>query len=144
MTPQSLWHEFSGELEEFLRRQVANSADAEDLHRQVFLAINQHLTDHEPPDHARSWVYQIARNAIVDHHRRRGSRPDVEWTAPLHEAADTAFGGRAGRGRGRRLGPLPPRHAGSAAGTVSDARSARHGGRAWTSRSGSVLELIGG
>lgn len=77
MTTQALWQEFGGELDAFLRRHVRNAADAEDLRQQVFLNIHRRLADGQPPSHARGWVYQIARNAIVDHRRRQGARPDA-------------------------------------------------------------------
>lgn len=84
MTTHALWQAFSGELDRFLRRHVPSAADAEDLRQQVFLAVHRHLIDHEPPKHPRGWIYQIARNAIIDHRRRRAARPDrVPETAPL-------------------------------------------------------------
>ncbi|MFA9476993.1 sigma-70 family RNA polymerase sigma factor [Phycisphaerales bacterium AB-hyl4] len=77
MTTETLWQQFRGELDAFLRRQVNNPADAEDLRQQVYLQMHRHLQQGEPPEHLRGWVYRIARNAIVDHRRRRAARPEA-------------------------------------------------------------------
>ncbi|MEX2672440.1 MAG: sigma-70 family RNA polymerase sigma factor [Phycisphaeraceae bacterium] len=74
MTTQLIWQQFRDELDAFIRRRVANAADAEDLRQQVYLHIHRHLKHNDPPQHLRGWVYQIARNAITDHHRRRAGR----------------------------------------------------------------------
>jgi len=56
----------------YVRSQVGNAADAEDVTAQVFIKAYQAYPRYESrratPD---AWVFQIARNAIADHHRRR-------------------------------------------------------------------------
>ncbi|MEX0652988.1 MAG: sigma-70 family RNA polymerase sigma factor [Phycisphaeraceae bacterium] len=76
MTTATLWQRFRDELDAYLRRQVSSADDAEDLRQQVYLSIHRHLERGERPRHLRGWVYQIARNAIIDHHRRRAARPE--------------------------------------------------------------------
>lgn len=60
----------------YTRTQMGSAADAEDVTAQVFTKAFQAYDRYEPrrasPD---SWLFQIARNAIADHHRRR-SRQD--------------------------------------------------------------------
>lgn len=77
MTTETLWLQFRDELDAYLRRQVPNAADAEDLRQQVYLQMHRYLQDREPPRHLRGWVYQVARNAIIDHRRRRAARPET-------------------------------------------------------------------
>ena len=50
---------------------VDNGADAEDLTEQVFLKAWEALPDYEQQGHPfSSWLYRIAHNMVVDHHRR--------------------------------------------------------------------------
>ncbi len=55
---------------------VGEANDAEDLTEQVFLKAWEALPDYKQRGHPfTSWLYRIAHNAVVDHHRRR--RPMV-------------------------------------------------------------------
>lgn len=60
----------------FVKSQVGEVADAEDITSQVFIkaweAYERYQPRHQTPA---PWLYQIARNAILDHHRR-GQRRD--------------------------------------------------------------------
>ncbi|MGH9275790.1 MAG: RNA polymerase sigma factor [Acidimicrobiales bacterium] len=67
-------------------------ADADDLLSEVFLQVARSLPRFRgDEDHLRAWVFTIARNRVVDGHRRRSTRPmlaDVpvpERAAPAHE-----------------------------------------------------------
>ena len=59
----------------YVRSQVASAADAEDVTSQVFINAYKAYPRYEPrrasPD---SWLFQIARHAIADHHRGRQRR----------------------------------------------------------------------
>ena len=79
-TTEMVWAEFGDRLRTFIAVRVGNQADAEDILQDVFLRVYAHLDALADEQRLMTWVYQIARNAIVDHHRRR--RP----TAPLPEA----------------------------------------------------------
>jgi RNA polymerase sigma-70 factor (ECF subfamily) len=83
MQTEELWRQFHDELLAFLRRRLPGEADAEEVIQQVFLQIHQQLKRSSGPRHARGWVYQITRNAIVDHFRRsrgigRGEPADMD------------------------------------------------------------------
>ncbi len=79
-TTEAVWAEFGDRLRAFIASRVGNQADAEDILQDVFLRVYAHLDSLADEQRLMPWVYQIARNAIVDHHRRR--RP----MAPLPEA----------------------------------------------------------
>jgi RNA polymerase sigma-70 factor (ECF subfamily) len=75
------WQALRQDLLRFVRRRVPHEADAEDIVQEVFLRAGQHgdaLRDHE---RLSAWLYRIARNAIIDHHRRRPS-PSPEAPSP--------------------------------------------------------------
>ena len=70
---QQIWAEFGGRLRAFVARRVDNEADVEDILQDVFLRIHARLDTLGDERKLTAWVYQIARNAIIDHYR--GQRP---------------------------------------------------------------------
>ena len=78
---QTIWDHFCCRLLAFIRGRVAEPADADDILQEVFLRIHTHLCCLPEPDKLDSWVYQIARNLIVDYYRRR--RPSAELPESL-------------------------------------------------------------
>jgi RNA polymerase sigma-70 factor (ECF subfamily) len=51
---------------------VGNTAEAEDLTEDVFVRAWEALPNYRPTQHPfKSWLYRIAHNLIVDHHRKR-------------------------------------------------------------------------
>lgn len=65
------WDEFSTRLRRWLERRVAQPADAEDLLQQVFLRLAQRPPPAAGPAQVGAWLWRVARNALVDHYRRR-------------------------------------------------------------------------
>jgi anion-transporting ArsA/GET3 family ATPase len=64
-------------LRAFLAKRIANPADVDDLAQDVLLRVHQsagQLTD-ETRMHA--WIWQIARNAVIDHYRHGSKRPAI-------------------------------------------------------------------
>lgn len=75
-------------LRAFVGRRVRNPHDADDVTQDVLLRLYRGARD-LADDHAlEGWMYRIARNAIVDHHRRAATRPDPTDTAPDTAAAE--------------------------------------------------------
>jgi RNA polymerase sigma-70 factor (ECF subfamily) len=70
-TLEQIWHEFSARLGQFIRARVADPATAEDILQDVFVKIQSRLNQLKEPAKLTSWIYLIARNAIIDHHRTR-------------------------------------------------------------------------
>jgi RNA polymerase sigma-70 factor (ECF subfamily) len=67
----------------FLRRMTGDANLAEDLTQEVFVRVVRGLDGYVERDRERAWVFRIARNVIVDHHRESQRRPDP---APLDDA----------------------------------------------------------
>ena len=82
-----IWEQFSERLRRFILARVANQHDAEDILQDVFLKVHRGIGGLKRRDRVESWIYQIARNAIVDHYRRRGVRAE---TAVLPSELPTA------------------------------------------------------
>jgi RNA polymerase sigma factor (sigma-70 family) len=57
----------------FLERRVESRAAAEDILQEAFARGLDRLEDLREGDSAIAWFYRVLRNAVIDHHRRRGS-----------------------------------------------------------------------
>lgn len=68
---ERIWRELSGRLHQFIRSRVNSAADADDILQTVFLRIHQRLDDLRQTERLESWVFQITRNAVSDHFRKR-------------------------------------------------------------------------
>ena len=66
---ETLWIEFHSRLQQFVGRRVENPADVDDIVQDLFLRIHQNIDTLHHNDRLHAWVYQIARNAIVDYYR---------------------------------------------------------------------------
>ncbi|HVO40356.1 MAG TPA: RNA polymerase sigma factor SigZ [Spirochaetia bacterium] len=77
-----LWEQYSRRLGAFIRGRVADEAEAEDILQEVFLRIHRHLCCVASWDKPGGWVFQIARNLIVDHYRGRRETVEVPEDLP--------------------------------------------------------------
>jgi RNA polymerase sigma-70 factor (ECF subfamily) len=72
------------------RRLLIDVTLAEEIVQEVFLRAWRHSARYDPRRAAvRTWLYQIARNAIIDSRRRAAVRPGL----PQHESTTEAEGG---------------------------------------------------
>lgn len=86
MVPCALqaWQTNERELHGFLRKRLQIDHDedaAEDLLHEVFLRLMRQGEKFCEVDNARAWLFQVARNLLIDHQRRR--RPTVELPEEL-------------------------------------------------------------
>ena len=54
----------------FIRKRVANQADADDILQDSFQAMQQRLETLQNHDRFEAWVYQIVRHKIIDYYRK--------------------------------------------------------------------------
>ena len=90
--------EFHRRLRAFVSRRVRNADDVEDILQETFLRIHRHLVEVRGADRLAAWVFQVARNAIVDHYRRRrapGESLSADHDQPVN--ADAARDAESGR-----------------------------------------------
>lgn len=69
LTTERVWYDLHGRLLRFIRSRVADEASAEDVLQEVFLKIHARIGSLRDEERLESWVFQIVRNAIADHHR---------------------------------------------------------------------------
>ncbi|MFQ5653585.1 MAG: RNA polymerase sigma factor SigZ [Planctomycetota bacterium] len=72
---EAIWKEFRERLMRFVTPRAGSEEDAEDIVQDVFRSIHAHLDGLQDAERLESWIFQITRNRLADHHRRRGRRP---------------------------------------------------------------------
>jgi RNA polymerase sigma factor (sigma-70 family) len=91
---EGVYESFHTGLRRFVLTKVSDPAAADDILQDVYLRIHTHIDSLRDCGRLQSWVYQIARNAIIDYYR--GRRPMVSSNSA--------------RARERRRGPVRVRH----------------------------------
>ena len=72
-----LFDRYQTPLYNFYCKLTGNRALSEDLVQEVFLRILRYRHSYQPGTPFRAWIYQIARNARIDHFRK--TRPQAEF-----------------------------------------------------------------
>lgn len=68
---EGLWKDYSNQLLAFIQRRVNDSTAAEDILQDVFLKMFERIDSLRDADKLQSWMYRIARHAIVDYYRSK-------------------------------------------------------------------------
>lgn len=89
---QRVWELFARRLEAFLRARVGDEHLAADLLQETFLRIHRRLPSVRDDERLAPWVFQIARNLVVDHFRAqaRAASAAAEAVAAEAETPDDA------------------------------------------------------
>lgn len=64
-----LWENFSDAVWRFARSRVASDADADDVVQDVFVKVLSRSDQLRDDERIAGWIFRIASNAVVDHHR---------------------------------------------------------------------------
>ena len=73
---RELYRTYSDELYGFALRRLRDRGAAEEVVQDVFTRAWRHAGEFDPQRSSlRTWLYGIARNAVIDHERRRARRP---------------------------------------------------------------------
>ncbi len=81
---QEIWQQIHNGLRAFIAKRVANEAEVDDIVQDVWLKMQRGLDGLKDQSRLISWIYQIARHAIIDHYRAPGRRREM----PAGLAAD--------------------------------------------------------
>jgi RNA polymerase sigma-70 factor, ECF subfamily len=88
---RALYHAYSGELLGFALNALSDRETAEEIVQETFTRAWRHADRYDPArGSVRTWLYQIARNAIIDARRRASVRPGL---APRETDPDRDGGG---------------------------------------------------
>lgn len=83
---ETIYTDFHSKLHNFIAGRVSDPDTAEDILQNVYLKIHANIGGLRETDRLQSWVYQITRNAIIDHYRR--ARPQEELSDSLASSHD--------------------------------------------------------
>lgn len=80
---EKVWKQHRRALHGFILKRVESAAVAEDLLQEVFVRVHARIGSLKDEDSLNAWLYQIARNAIIDHYR--SEKRSAELTESLVE-----------------------------------------------------------
>jgi RNA polymerase sigma-70 factor (ECF subfamily) len=78
----SIWSEVGDSIQQFVRRRIRDSHQADDVIADVMFRIHQHVHSIDDRERSTAWVFRITRNAITDHYRRNGRRRETPIPEP--------------------------------------------------------------
>jgi RNA polymerase sigma-70 factor, ECF subfamily len=76
-TTEELWELLGERLKNFILSRVPDEQVAEDLLQETFIRVHTKLDDMDDIQRISSWVYQIARNLIIDHYRSKAKEAET-------------------------------------------------------------------
>jgi len=77
---EKVWLDHQARLRAFIARRIPDDAAAKDTLQNVFLKMHTGLASLKEEAKLQSWLYQIARNAIIDQYRSQRPAVDIpEW-----------------------------------------------------------------
>ena len=82
---EAVWREFRQPLLSFISRRVPDAADADDVLQDVFLKVHRHLPEVNDETRLAPWLYQVARNTLIDRYRRKRDTEELPETLPSAE-----------------------------------------------------------
>ena len=75
------WEEHKHRLGAYIARQIDDPATVDDILQDVWLKAHEQISQLRNPESLGAWLYRIAYNAIMDHHRQQ--RPTEELSVAL-------------------------------------------------------------
>ncbi len=87
-----IWREYATALHGFIQSRVDDADIADDILQNVFLNIHTKIDSLKDSSKLRPWIYQIARNTIIDFYRSHTSHAELPETimAPERDNAEMA------------------------------------------------------
>jgi len=77
---EEIWRRYHSKLLSFIRSRVPEKAVSEDILQDIFIKIYSKIDSIKDETKIESWLFQIARNTIIDYYRSHQSLDDLpEW-----------------------------------------------------------------
>lgn len=77
MTLEQVWAEYRAAIKTFLHSKVSDPAEVDDLLQEVMMRSYLKLDTLQETGKVRPWLFQVARNAVIDFYRARGRQPEL-------------------------------------------------------------------
>jgi RNA polymerase sigma-70 factor, ECF subfamily len=79
------WNAHESELRNYLRHRIGDDQVADDLLQEVFVKAIQRSKQFCALDNTRAWLFQVARNALIDHYRLKREVIELPEDTPQPE-----------------------------------------------------------
>ena len=90
MDIETIYKEYHDKVLRYIRSKVSNEEDAEDICADVFLKVQKRIHEYDEKKAAAStWVYTIARNAVIDFYRTNRSSEELPEEIVSDEEVDS-------------------------------------------------------
>lgn len=76
-TTEELWQLVHDGLRAFIAKRVNDQGHVDDILQDVFVRVHRQMDSVNDPRRLVSWIYQITRNAIIDHYRKPGRPREI-------------------------------------------------------------------
>ena len=84
---EKIWEAYNTQLSAFIHKRVADPTLCDDILQDVFIKLHENLHNIRDDQKLSAWLYQVARNTIIDHYRTY--KPAAELPAELMDEAPT-------------------------------------------------------
>ncbi len=71
---EELWQKLHDGLRAFIAKRVNDDGHVDDILQDVFVRVHRQMDTVNDPRRIVSWIYQVTRNAIIDHYRKPGQQ----------------------------------------------------------------------
>jgi len=68
---ESIWQAYSSQLKTYIQKRIPDPSFADDILQDVFIKIHEKIGQLKDGEKISNWIYQIAKNSIVDYYRKR-------------------------------------------------------------------------
>ena len=82
---EQIWTEYHANLHSFIQRRVSDASISDDILQEVFIRVISRIDTLKDGSKIQSWLYQIARNTIIDHYRAHKVMEEVPETLVAEE-----------------------------------------------------------
>lgn len=87
----TIWQRYQSRLRSFAYRHTHDGALADDIIQDVFLKVYSRMGELKEPDKLPGWLYQVTRNVMVDHYRKKRKAsllPEDRWESEYQPLND--------------------------------------------------------
>jgi RNA polymerase sigma-70 factor (ECF subfamily) len=83
MKIEAIWNYYHKPLQKFIEARVSNNAEVDDILQKVFIKIYSHHSNLKDDRKLQSWIYQIAKNTIIDFYRTKKRVEEIKDDIPM-------------------------------------------------------------
>lgn len=107
-TTEELFRSFQARLRSFIQSRVADARAVDDILQDVFLKIHSRVDSLRDETRLESWIFQVTRNTIADHYRKRfSSHEEASPVEPSEEQPEENAMEKFSAGVREMIGQLP-------------------------------------